>query len=155
MQVLLPLTTLSQPTRPHVRICVGYRALNKAMIRNNYPLPRIDDVWDQTGGSQLFSSLDLRSVYNQIRSASDDTHKTCFRTRYGACECLVIPFCLAGVPTIFQSLMNTVLRPYLDKFCLVYLNDILIYSLDDVQAGNYSPSWRSSWQIRFKLALYK
>jgi hypothetical protein len=69
-----------------LRMCVDYRALNKATIRNNYPLPRIDKVWDKIGGSQFFSSLDLRSGYNQIRIASEDTHKTCFRTRYGAYE---------------------------------------------------------------------
>ena len=109
-------------------MCVDYRALNKATIRNNYPLPRIDKVWDQLGGSHFFSSLDLRSGYNQIRIASEDTHKTFFRTRYGAYEFLVAPFGLAGAPPIFQSLMNEVLRPYLDKFCLVYLDDILIYS---------------------------
>jgi transposase InsO family protein len=111
-----------------LRMCVDYRALNKATVRNNYPLPRIDEVWDQIGGSRYFSSLDLRSGYNQIRIAEDDTYKTCFRTRYGAYEFLVVPFGLAGAPPIFQSLMNEVLRPYLDKFCLVYLDDILVYS---------------------------
>ena len=111
-----------------LRMCVDYRALNKATIRNNYPLPRIDEVWDQIGGSKYFTSLDLRSGYNQIRIAKEDTEKTCFRTRYGAYEFLVVPFGLAGAPPIFQSLMNEVLRPYLDRFCLVYLDDILIYS---------------------------
>jgi hypothetical protein len=112
-----------------LRMCVDYRALNKATIRNNYPLPRIDEFWDQIGGSQSFSSLDLRSGFNKIRIASEDTQKTCFRTRYGAYELLVVPFGLAGAPPIFQSLMNEVLRPYLDKFCLFYLEDLLIYKI--------------------------
>jgi GNAT superfamily N-acetyltransferase len=111
-----------------LRMCIDYRALNKATIRNNYPLPRIDEVWDQIGGSKYFSTLDLRSGYNQIRVADEDVHKTCFRTRYGAYEFLVVPFGLSGAPPVFQALMNEVLRPYLDEFCLVYLDDILIYS---------------------------
>jgi Reverse transcriptase (RNA-dependent DNA polymerase)/RNase H-like domain found in reverse transcriptase len=109
-------------------MCIDYRALNKATIRNNYPLPRIDEVWDQIGGSKYFSTLDLRSGYNQIRVADEDVHKTCFRTRYGAYEFLVVPFGLSGAPPVFQALMNEVLRPYLDEFCLVHLDDILIYS---------------------------
>jgi hypothetical protein len=72
-----------------LRICVDYRPLNKGTIRNNYPLPRIDEVWDQIVGSHFFSILDLRSWYNQIRIASEDTHETCFRTRYEAYEFLV------------------------------------------------------------------
>jgi Reverse transcriptase (RNA-dependent DNA polymerase) len=79
----------------------------------------------------FFSSLDLRSGYNQIRIASEVTYKTCFRTRYGAFEILVVPFGLAGAPPMFQSLINEVLRPYLDKFCLVYVDDILIYSRNE------------------------
>jgi hypothetical protein len=84
-----------------------------------------------SGGSHLFSSLDLRSGYNQIRIACEDTHKTCFRTRYGVYDFLVAPFGRAGAPPILQSLMNEVLRPYLDKFCLVYLDGLLIYSRDN------------------------
>jgi Reverse transcriptase (RNA-dependent DNA polymerase) len=111
-----------------LRMCVDYRALNKATIRNNYPLPRIDEVWDQIGGSRTFSSFDLRSGYNQIRIAEEDTYKTCFRTRYGAYEVLVVPVGLVGAPPVFQSLINEVLRPYLDRYFLVYLDYILIYS---------------------------
>jgi hypothetical protein len=87
-------------------MCIEYRALNKETIRNNYTLPRIDEVWDQIGGSKYFSTLDLRSGYNQIRVADEDVHKTCFRTRYGAYEFLVVPFGLSGVPPVFQALMN-------------------------------------------------
>jgi Reverse transcriptase (RNA-dependent DNA polymerase) len=112
-------------------MCLKFRALNKATIRNNYPLPRINEVWDQIGASHVFSTVDLRYWYNQIRIASEDTQKTCFRTWYGAYEFLMVPFGLAGAPPIFQSLMNEVLRPYLDNLCLVYLDDILIYSRDE------------------------
>jgi hypothetical protein len=90
-------------------MCVDHRALNKATIRNNYPLPRIDEVWDQIGGSRYFFSLDLRSGYNQIRIAEEDTFKTCFRTRYGVYEFLAVPFGLVGALPVFQSLMNEVL----------------------------------------------
>jgi Reverse transcriptase (RNA-dependent DNA polymerase) len=84
-----------------LRICVDYRAVNKATIRNNYPLLRIDEVWDQIGGSRYFSSLDLRSGYDQIRISEEDTYKTCFRIRYGAYEFLVVPFGIAGAPPVF------------------------------------------------------
>ena len=91
-------------------------------------MPRIDEVWDQVGGSKYFSTIDLRSGYHQKRLRDADTQKTAFRTRYGQYEYLVTPFGLTGAPGCFQTVMNNIFRPHLDEFVLVYLDDILIYS---------------------------
>jgi Reverse transcriptase (RNA-dependent DNA polymerase) len=104
---------------------IDYRALNRATIKNNYPLPRIEEVWDQLGGSIYFSAIDLRSGYNQMRIAEEDVHKTSFRTRFGSFDFLVVPFGLSNAPPIFQSLMNDVLREYLNDWSILYLDDIL------------------------------
>ncbi|GKA79751.1 putative reverse transcriptase domain-containing protein [Tanacetum coccineum] len=109
------------------RMCIDYRELNKLTVKNRYPLPRIDDLFDQLQGSQFFSKIDLRSGYHQLRVHEDDIPKTAFRTRYGHFEFTVMPFGLTNAPTIFMDLMNRVCRPYLDKFMIVFIDDIYYF----------------------------
>nr|GEW93828.1 putative reverse transcriptase domain-containing protein [Tanacetum cinerariifolium] len=110
------------------RMCIDYRELNKLTIKNRYSLPRIDDLFDQLQGSQYFSKIDLRFGYHQLRVHEGDITKTAFRTRYGHFEFTVMPFILTNAPAIFMDLMNRVCRSYLDKFVIVFIEDILIYS---------------------------
>ena len=113
-----------------LRMCIDYRQINKVTVKNKYPLPRIEDLTDQLKGAGVFSKIDLRSGYYQLRVKDVDVPKTAFRTRYGHYEFLVMPFGLINALAAFMDLMNMVFRPYVDQFVVVFIDDILVYSKD-------------------------
>ncbi|KAI3747327.1 hypothetical protein L6452_09781 [Arctium lappa] len=116
-----------------MRMCIDYRELNKVTVKNKYPLPRIDDLFDQLQGAGCFSKIDLRLGYHQVKVAKNDIPKTAFTTRYGHYEFLVMSFGLTNAPTIFMDLMNRVCWPFLDKSVIVFIDDILVYSKGETE----------------------
>jgi hypothetical protein len=120
-----------------LQMCVDYRALNEVTIKNKYPLPRIDILFDQLTGARVFSKIDLRSGYHQIRIRPKDIPKTAFTTRYGLFEYLVMSFGLKNTPAHFTYLMNSVFMPELDKFVVVFIDDILIYSNNEEEHAKH------------------
>ncbi|KAE8222388.1 hypothetical protein CF319_g4403 [Tilletia indica] len=113
-----------------LRLCVDYRGLNRATIKNRYPLPLLNESLEHLRHSKIFTTLDLRGAYNLVRILAGDEWKTAFRTRYGHFECLVMPFGLTNAPATFQSLMNSIFHDLLDVTVVVYLDDICIFSRD-------------------------
>jgi hypothetical protein len=107
-------------------MCVDYRQLNEVTIKNKYPLPRIDDLFDQLNGARVFSKINLRTGYHRLKIRKEDIPKTAFTTRYGLYEFTVMAFGLTNAPSYFMSMMNKVFMDFLDKFVVVFIDDILI-----------------------------
>ena len=116
-----------------MRLSIDYRQLNKVTVRNKHLLSRIEDLFNQLQGATVFSKIDLRSGYHQLKIKESDISKTAFRTRYGHYEFLVMSFGLTNAPVAFMDLMNRMFIPYLDRFIIVFINDILVYSKSIVE----------------------
>ena len=129
-----------------LRLCIDYRQLNRVTIKNRYPLPRIGDLFDQLRGARVYSKIDLRTGYHQLRVRDTDIPKTAFRTRYGHFEFTVMPFGLMNAPAAFIDLMHRVFQPYLDQFVVVFMFDILIYSQSE---------WEHEYHLRIVLQLLR
>ncbi|KAL8148658.1 hypothetical protein AgCh_005865 [Apium graveolens] len=134
-----------------MRLCIDYRELNKLTIKNKYPLPRIDDLFNQLKGAKYFSKIDLRSKYHQLKIKPEDIPKTSFRTRYSHYEFLVMSFGLTNAPAAFMDLMNIIFKEYLDKFVIVFIDDILIYSKS---TEDHAEHLRTTLEILRKKKLY-
>jgi hypothetical protein len=119
------------------RMCIDYRALNEVTIKNKYPLPRIEDLFDQLKGASVFSKIDVRSGYHQLRIRPSDIPKTTFISKYGLYEFTVMSFGLTNAPAFFMNLMNSVFMDYLDKFVVVFIDDILIYSQSEEEHADH------------------
>ncbi|GJY12506.1 putative reverse transcriptase domain-containing protein [Tanacetum coccineum] len=118
-------------------MCIDYRELNKLTVKHRYPLSKIDDLSDQLQGSSVYTNIDLLFSYHQLRIREEDIPITTFRTRYGDYEFQVMPFGLTNAPTVFMDIMNRVCKPYLDKFVIVFIDDILIYSKNKEEHGEH------------------
>jgi len=118
-----------------IKLCVDYRQLNKVMIKNRYPLPRIDDLMDQLVGAEVFNKIDLRSGYHQIRVKAEDISKTAFRTRHY--EYSVMPFGVTNAPCVFMEYMNRIFHPFLYRFVVVFIDDILVYSKSEEEHAEH------------------
>ena len=129
-----------------LRLCIDYRQLNRVTVKNRYPLPRIDDLFDQFRGARVYSKVDLRIGYHQLRVRERDIPKTALRTRYGNFEFTVMPFSLTNGPTAFMDLMHRVFQPYLDQFVVVFVDNILIYSQSE---------WEHEYHLRIVLQLLR
>ena len=129
-----------------LRLCIDYRQLNRVTIKNQYPLSRIDDLFDQLRGARVYSKIDLRTGYHQLRVREIDIPKTAFRTRYGHFEFTVMPFGLTNAPAAFMDFMHRVFQPYLDQFVVVFVDDILIYSQSE---------WEHEYHLRIVLQLLR
>ena len=128
------------------RLCIDYRQLNRVTIKNRYPLPRIDDLFDQLRGARVYSMIDLRTGYHQRKVRETDIPKTAFRTRYGRFEFTVMPFGLTNAPTAFMDIMHRIFQPCLDQFVVVFVDDILFYSQSE---------WEHEYHLRIVLQLLR
>ena len=120
-----------------LRLCTDYHDLNNVTTKNKYPLPRIDDLFDQLRNAHVFSKLDLRSGYHQLKVRAEDIEKTTFVSRYGHYEYTVVPYGLTNAPGVFMNLMNKLFMKYLDEFVVVFIDDVLIFSKSKEEHAEY------------------